>query len=96
MADREDSTPSFFQKYEASLCHLLPPVLALQPIHAFSPHRIAMMSDWAGAPGPSPCSRHRPTLSYLRVVYRCRELGAALERYATASTLYNVQRSLGE
>ena len=32
--------------------------------------------------------------AFVTALYRCRELGAALARFASASTLYNVKRSL--
>ena len=35
-----------------------------------------------------------PGLTFVTALYRCRELGAALERFASAGTLYNVRRSL--
>ena len=41
-----------------------------------------------------PLLSEHPGLSYLKALYRCRELGAALARYATAATLANVKRSL--
>lgn len=41
-----------------------------------------------------PLLSEHPSLSYLKALYRCRELGAALSRYATAATLATVKRSL--
>ena len=37
-----------------------------------------------------------PGLTFVTALYRCRELGAALERFASAGTLYNVRRSLAQ
>ena len=41
-----------------------------------------------------PAMTEHPGLTFVTALYRCRELGAALERFASAGTLYNVRRSL--
>jgi hypothetical protein len=39
--------------------------------------------------------QQHPGLTFVRSLYQCRELGAALARYATAATVANVRRTIG-
>lgn len=60
--------------------HLLGHLFAVPP-----PHMTSLLC---------PAMTEHPGLTFVTALYRCRELGAALERFASAGTLYNVRRSL--